>query len=919
MARKIQPRSNVPKPKRGQSSEDYWRERESRQRAENIRNEAKTAERINRIFQGMQDSIQQEIEAFYQRYASKEGITLTEARGRVSRIDMEQYERLAKKYVEAAHHGDEELAFSQEANDQMRLYNAAMRINRLEMLKARCGIRAMEGYRDTERLINENLEERAYSEYRRLAGILGNSVQFNENMVRAIVNASYQNATWSQRLWNHQASLSSQIGTQLASGILAGKSSTVLAREIQKLTGGSTYACQRLMRTELRRVQTEAALHSMTDNGVTEYKFMVENGVNPCDECLALDGQVFKLSDMNVGKNAPPMHPQCVLPGTKIIAPGMEAIMRSEYSGDVVEIGTASGTRLSVTPNHIVLTERGWIRAKNIVKGDKVIHYAGRGEHGVEVHPANDDCIPAVEELFTAFIKAGGVSALGVPASPVDFKGDVVPQSKVDVVFINSQLRDEVDASVSKHGGYGPFVRALVIGERGLDAESPLNKALIWYGLAADGIMSRLSERGIFLGSSIRCADLVRFRTTADYNARLLQVSADNGSTDVVSIGKSIFTNSGLVIGNDNLEDVGGQFNGGVRRNSELNSVLNQDALNCFGSFMDDVCNVTKVFAGIVQFDDVVDVTSRFYSGHVYDTSCMSTLYIANGIITSNCHCASAPYVDEAKWQKWLDGPAQSGVPWNEFNPDISDQTKLLQKYGSLENMMFHGSNEDLKRWSELSKQTGLGEKDILRELAKKADNWEQLMNMQSESKLKSWADELRKIASPAELGAVRMWSGETYSDINQLMRFGTNKGSAVAKAAENLYNLLNRMTTKEDIYVRRGTGIRHILDGMPSGWRNDLSLLNGKEFKDAGFTATSPSSNGGFSGCGENNAELFIRVPKGTHGAYIGEVARAKNEKEFLLQKGYKYRIVKAERRPNKYFPEQTDLKIWVEVVLGE
>lgn len=309
MARKIQPRSKVPKPKRGQSSEDYWRERESRQRAENIRNEAKTAERINRIFQGMQDSIQQEIEAFYQRYASKEGITLTEARGRVSRIDMEQYERLAKKYVEAAHHGDEDLAFSQEANDQMRLYNAAMRINRLEMLKARCGIRAMEGYRDTERLINENLEERAYSEYRRLAGILGNSVQFNENMVRAIVNASYQNATWSQRLWNHQASLSSQIGTQLASGILAGKSSTVLAREIQKLTGGSTYACQRLMRTELRRVQTEAAVQSMTDNGVTEYKFMVENGVNPCDECLALDGQVFKLSDMNVGKNAPPIHP----------------------------------------------------------------------------------------------------------------------------------------------------------------------------------------------------------------------------------------------------------------------------------------------------------------------------------------------------------------------------------------------------------------------------------------------------------------------------------------------------------------------------------------------------------------------------------------------------------------------------------
>lgn len=311
MARKIQPRSKTPKPTPGQSSEDYWRERETRQRAANIHDEARFAARINDIFQSTQDSIQQEIESFYQRYARKEGIDVAEARRRVSKIDMEKYERLAAQYVKAAHEGGREAAFSDIANEQMRLYNATMRINRLEMLKARCGIRAMEGYRLADQLINDALEERTYSEYYRLAGILGNTVQFNENMVRSIVNASYQNATWSQRLWNNQALLSERIGAQIAQGILTGKGSDVLARNIQKLTGQSTFVCQRLMRTELRRVQTAAAEQSMKDNGVTEYKFMVANGVNPCDECLSMDGQVFKLSDMNVGKNAPPIHPQC--------------------------------------------------------------------------------------------------------------------------------------------------------------------------------------------------------------------------------------------------------------------------------------------------------------------------------------------------------------------------------------------------------------------------------------------------------------------------------------------------------------------------------------------------------------------------------------------------------------------------------
>ena len=303
--------SKTPKPTPGQSSEDYWRERETRQRAANIHDEARFAARINDIFQSTQDSIQQEIESFYQRYAKKEGIDIAEARRRVSKIDMEKYERLAAQYVKAAHEGGREAAFSDIANEQMRLYNATMRINRLEMLKARCGIRAMEGYRLADQLINDALEERTYSEYYRLAGILGNTVQFNENMVRSIVNASYQNATWSQRLWNNQALLSERIGAHIAQGILTGKGSDVLARNIQKLTGQSTYVCQRLMRTELRRVQTAAAEQSMKDNGVTEYKFMVANGVNPCDECLSMDGQVFKLSEMAVGKNAPPVHPNC--------------------------------------------------------------------------------------------------------------------------------------------------------------------------------------------------------------------------------------------------------------------------------------------------------------------------------------------------------------------------------------------------------------------------------------------------------------------------------------------------------------------------------------------------------------------------------------------------------------------------------
>lgn len=115
---------------------------------------------------------------------------------------------------------------------------------------------------------------------------------------------------------------------------------------------------------------------------------------------------------------------------------------------------------------------------------------------------------------------------------------------------------------------------------------------------------------------------------------------------------------------------------------------------------------------------------------------------------------------------------------------------------------------------------------------------------------------------------------------------------------------------------LKRGTGTKHIFEKIKGDWQSDPGVLVGQSFTDKGFTATSPSKDGGFSGSGKSSAELFIRAPKGTHGAYIKSVAHNEAEDEFLLQCGYEYRIVKAEYRPNPYFPEEQDLKVWCEVI---
>ena len=64
-----------------------------------------------------------------------------------------------------------------------------------------------------------------------------------------------------------------------------------------------------LMRTEMARVQTEAQMQSLKQNGFGEYQFLALG--NACEICRALDGKHFPVDKMMPGLNAPPMHPNC--------------------------------------------------------------------------------------------------------------------------------------------------------------------------------------------------------------------------------------------------------------------------------------------------------------------------------------------------------------------------------------------------------------------------------------------------------------------------------------------------------------------------------------------------------------------------------------------------------------------------------
>ena len=295
---------------------NYWRAREEAQRAKNITDEAVINAKMQKIYDRMRANIATEIDSFYEKYALSEGISIAEAKKRVSKLDIKAYEAKAKQYVKMAElrraAGEPAGAeFSETANREMALYNATMRINRLEMLKSKIGLELADGYDELESEGKAHMTKKAQAELERQAGILRSTVKSDVSDAKRIVNASFYNATFSDRIWGHEYALKLEIEKALSQYLISGKGSRELSRELTKKFSVSAKDAQRLMATEVRRVQTDVAKESYEKNGNKRYEFLALNPKGPCPICKALDGSFFAVSAMMPGENAPPMHPSC--------------------------------------------------------------------------------------------------------------------------------------------------------------------------------------------------------------------------------------------------------------------------------------------------------------------------------------------------------------------------------------------------------------------------------------------------------------------------------------------------------------------------------------------------------------------------------------------------------------------------------
>lgn len=277
------------------SNKTYWNDRD-KARFEYIRQNLADDKAFNasleKYYQRTIDAINKDIQSELQSFATRDGVSLAEARKKVSKADIRQFETEAKKVVKEADQMRKKgkhvsySDFSDEVNERMRLYNVTMRINRLEYLKSIIGVRLIELGVDINAELNIKLDEDTRKEFERQSGILAGAGMadamdwWTEENVQKIIMSNTRSANFSTRIWSNVDVLKSELEKQLSRVLIGGENPKATAKEFYKHmtkdVGNMRAAAERIARTESARCQTQATLESFKEYDVKYCRWIAE-------------------------------------------------------------------------------------------------------------------------------------------------------------------------------------------------------------------------------------------------------------------------------------------------------------------------------------------------------------------------------------------------------------------------------------------------------------------------------------------------------------------------------------------------------------------------------------------------------------------------------------------------------------------
>lgn len=295
---------------------DYWRGRFAILENSAHKQADEYLQALEDIYRETEQSVQRDIESWYQRFATNNKVTLAEARKMLTAGQLEEFKWTAEQYVKAAQRAD----LSPEWIKKLENASTRFHVSRLEAIQLQIQQQIellygnqVDGIDDLlKKLVSNGYTQGAF-EIQKGIGLGWDFTALNQKKLEALLSKPWttDGRTFRDRCWLNKADLVDTVNKELIQGMLRGDPPAKIITAIQKQFGTARYKARRLVHTETTYFNAVSKIQMYKDLGVDQIEIVETLDSRTCAVCQPLDGTVIPLAQYEPGVTVPPFHPNC--------------------------------------------------------------------------------------------------------------------------------------------------------------------------------------------------------------------------------------------------------------------------------------------------------------------------------------------------------------------------------------------------------------------------------------------------------------------------------------------------------------------------------------------------------------------------------------------------------------------------------
>ncbi len=295
---------------------DYWKKRMETMEEQSHKKGTEYAEFAQKQFYRAERNIDREIAKWYGKLADNNGLSYSSARELLRKDELEEFHWSVEEYIKKGELSN----YTDQWNEKLKNASAKVHISRLEAMKLQMQQECEVLYGNLHDALDDKLRDiytdgyyRSIYEIQKGYGVGSAFNRLDTRRIETAVNSAWaqDGRNFSDRIWKNKNKLINELNKELTQAIILGGNYQDAIKKLTKRLNVSQSNVSKLVYTESSAIYSKSQKDCYKELAIREFEIVATLDSLTSEICREMDGKHFPMSQYEVGKTAPPFHPNC--------------------------------------------------------------------------------------------------------------------------------------------------------------------------------------------------------------------------------------------------------------------------------------------------------------------------------------------------------------------------------------------------------------------------------------------------------------------------------------------------------------------------------------------------------------------------------------------------------------------------------